>query len=93
MKNESVESIIELVEIQKATLEANPFMEMDLVLKGVSTEVLKRLAKFYYPTLPSDETINRPSEVSPYFYFNKRINGRLLITFRTCSFSSTITFN
>lgn len=93
MRTETPEAIIELIEIQKATLEANSNIEMELTIRNVSIEVLKQLAKYYEPVFPSDETINKPSEVAPYFYFTKRINERLLVQFRTASLASSINFN
>lgn len=85
MKTENLESIIELIEIQKATLETNPFLEMDFTIRNINRDVLKELAKYFEPTFDSDETINNPNEVSPYYWFSVRINERLFVIFRTNS--------
>ncbi len=90
---ETPQAIIELIEIQKASLEANPQMEMDLVIKQISIDCLKQLAKFYEPVFPSDETIISPSEISPYFWFQVRISPRLFVQFRTSSLASSLNFN
>ena len=93
MENQTLQSVLELVELQKNILLNNPFIEMELEFKNIPAEVLKQLAKHYEPVFDSDEVINKPSEILPYFYFTKRINESLLITFRTCSLKSSITFN
>jgi hypothetical protein len=93
MKTETLQSVLELVKSQKDFLVDNPYLEMELEFKNIPAEVLKQLAKHYEPFFDSDEVINKPSEILPYFYFTKRINESLLITFRTCSLKSSITFN
>lgn len=90
---ENASEILELIKSQKDILVDNPNMEMDLVLRNLSCEVIKELAKHFEPRFDWDETIMQPNEVSPYFRFSKRINERLFIEFRTASLASSITFN
>ena len=89
---ENPQAIIEFIEYQKLVLDAKPFAEMELELKNLSADCIKALAKHYEPKWDWDETIAEPTKICPYFHFSKRINERYFVTFRTTSFSSSITF-